>query len=293
MLSTTRLALLAAALFFCSVEAKACFCINPPLPQFYESTAIVFIAKVGARSEIYPGTAKRKYLWTFEISELFKGEITFDALEAPGAGSMCPAALIEGHEYLIFTDPRGRVDGCIHPQPIDRPKNQAWVAVLRAFASGEIPSLTEPWFYSESPTGCTLTHRIVNGDGWLRFKYSFSHVDLFNLRVKFPEQQYIIEGTGRLLIGDMVWTTRPKPNKVSLSGTPEQIIEAEQAYEVLAALEFGTSIRLQASLADDPYSSSYRHRRFPNYPLLEAGTPSPFLGDAPEKFRNCLDPGNL
>ena len=140
------------------------------MPQFYESTAIVFIAKAGVRSEIYPGTAKRKYLWTFEISEVFKGEITFDALEAPGSGSMCPASLIEGHEYLIFTDTRGRVNGCIPPQPIDRPNNQAWVAVLKAFISGEIPSLTEPWVYAESPTRCMLTHMIVNGGGWLHFK---------------------------------------------------------------------------------------------------------------------------
>lgn len=320
MFFVARLALLTVALLLCSVDVEASYCPKRLLPQMYESAAVVFIAKTGEQSEVYAESGETRCVWTFETSEIFKGEITFDVLESEIG--MCRVFVGERYEFLIFTDSSGGIHTCNAALLAGSAKNHPWLAVLREFKSGMISSVTEPWIYYEAPGLCLLSHKIVDGGGRLEFYYRFadayitdgdhrqypypegltlgavigdagphpSHFAGFmNLRVIFPAGRYVAEGTGRLLIGDKIWATKRTNMEAPYAGGYE-FIEAAEANEVLAELESGASIKLQASLTNLP---SYDQKQYPQYPLLEAETPLVFLDDSLEKFRICLSGGNL
>lgn len=302
----------------------ACSCADAPITERFEDAKILLLVKAGPTSRETDEEGREIRNWPFEIIELYKGEPRFDLLWSSGGGASCGAHLGEGQHYLISTGDDGRVGLCSMSRIGSDPTNNDEINVLNAHKYGEIPELTEPWYFSEHTEVCSVTHQFSSGGGYLQFFYRFKkpeHLDtkqyqfpipytapggreirrpiedrgshpssepgFLNLRVRFGSGRHVEEGSARLIVDDQQWRTRRTLMEAPWA-FPYEIIDEEETREVLAALADASSVSATWTLWELP---SYRQKWYPDYPKASTQTSLLFFGDAISKFQECVERG--
>ena len=152
------------ALMPLSMPAAGWECIPFGLKNDYHRSDNVFIASI-TRCQVLDDD---NWSIPFEVKENFKGETTFTSLTPTGAGIGEQSCLELGREYLLFLPKTGKFSRCPRAQLLSGDSNsrpERYAQVLRAFKSGSIPSITEPWLARESDRHCGLSRRLsTRGD---------------------------------------------------------------------------------------------------------------------------------
>ena len=108
-------------------QAKACFCVAPPLDKSFEAAASVFIGEVvqiSGPSDVETGSGVEQfYVVKFFVWEQWKGTKGFEVeLLSPKQRSCFGGPELEiGKKYLIFADPVTVKDGSTKIQGILKP----------------------------------------------------------------------------------------------------------------------------------------------------------------------------
>lgn len=297
---------------FIPIESKACTCAVQPLVQRYEQASVVFVARVGRRSDQFDEIGNSSAEWRFEIDEVLKGDVTFDAL-IPGS---CGWGVAPGETYLLFADKNDAVGACTAGRLSQNDRYRADLDVLRSYRNGDLQTISEPWVFSKRVGACTLSLDMAVGHGSLIFEYRFADAgtpDLMDqqfyydtkerrtvklegvgphpayfagfrrLRVWYPHAHYIVEGTGRLLMGEKEWPTERRNMEAPFAAF--EVVTDSAFNEVLVALRSQSDVELAAEYTDFPYNL----KDYPDFPVIKAAAPNSYRGTAIEEFQTCID----
>jgi hypothetical protein len=297
---------------FLPIESNACTCAVRPLVQRYEQASVVFVASVGIRSDQFDEAGNRSAEWPFEIDEMLKGDVTFDALISGG----CGWGAASGEKYLLFADRNGSVGSCTAGRLSQNDRYRADLDVLRSYRDGDLQTLSEPWVFSKSVGRCTLSLDMTVGHGSLIFEYRFADADapdfrdeqfqydidkrrtvklegvgphpayfagFRRLRIWYPYAHYKVEGTGRLMIGDKEWPAEYQNMEAPIS--PFEVVTDSAFGEIFTAVKSHISVGLAAEYTDFPYNL----KDYPDFPVINAATPQLYRGAAVENFQECMD----
>jgi hypothetical protein len=291
------------------IPAVACSCDARTVADIYDRAQVLALVRVGAMVPLVEADGKRCRTWPLELIETYKGHVTAEWLWSSGDSASCGAHLAAGAHYLISTNDDGYVGLCDVRRLPEDPTTDGEIEVLNAFKAGAIPVLTQPWTFAESNKSCRISHRFPSGRGELRFyfepdtpgrhdarppgenrgiqaAYEPGSVSLF---VGYPFAQYLVEGTGRVIIGAKKWPTRRSLTEASwVSGY--EVVNGKDALEILSELEDASSIAMAWEMHELP---KYMADLWPEYPTGTAETSYVFVGDSIEHFRACLARGGL
>jgi len=292
-------------------ESRACTCVVLPLAKRYEQASVVFVARVGARRDQFDELGNKTPEWPFEVDEVLKGDVTFEVL-TPGG---CGWGVAPGEKYLLFSDKDGAVGTCTAGRLSQSDRYRADLDVLRSYRDGDSRMIAEPWVFGKRAGKCRLSLDMAVGHGSLIFEYRFADATtpdfrgeqfrydinehrtvtlkdigrhpaylagFRRLRIWYPYYRYIVEGTGRLLIGDEEWPTEHEVMEVPVS--PFEVVTDAAFSEALAALRSHDSVALAAEYTDFPYNP----KDYPDFPVIKATTPYSYGGTAIEDFGMCV-----
>ena len=140
---------------FCALphQAIACSCAGSDLQGQYESSQNVFTAVITGANFDEDGNIEAD----FEVTETFKGTISFDKLRTTRGGTSCDTSITVGPEYLLFMGDQGRFGGCSGNRTIIPGTPTPWLDLLRAYQSGATPNLSSPWRSYEHDGTCRLS----------------------------------------------------------------------------------------------------------------------------------------
>ena len=293
-------------------ESSACTCYVRSLAQRYEQASVVFVARVGARSDQFDELGNNTPEWPFEIDEALKGDVTFDVL-IPGD---CGWGVAPGEKYLLFADKNGAVGTCTAGRLSQNDRYRADLDVLRSYRDGDLQTISEPWVFGKRVSMCRLSLDMAVGHGSLIFEYRFADATtpdrgdeqfrydakehrtvtlkdvglhpaylagFRRLRIWYPHYRYKIEDTGRLLIGDKEWPTQHEDMEVPVA--PFEVVTNLAFSEALVALRSHDNVELAAEYTDFPYNLD----DYPEFPVIKATTPHSYRGTAIVKFQRCID----
>lgn len=239
--------------------------------------------------------------WAFEVVELYKGQPKTQVLWSKGSTSTCGAYLDAGNYYVVSPGDDGSVSNCSVSGGVSAPADSPEIQILRAHKDGEIPELTEPWYFWEDSRSCALSHKFASGRGHLKFFFRYREPESMDspqashrnnpslepgylrLSIYFGGGQYIQEGSGRLSVAEQQW-------RMQRAVTPptwpyEHVIDNKVAVEVLAALGQASTVSIVWRLRDLPH---YKRKPYPDYPDARAQTSVMYLTDGISDFRQCI-----
>lgn len=321
--STFLIAALLAAGLSNAPAARACTCWEPRLVQRYEAAKILMLVKVG-RNAAEGDHHAESHAWAFEIIDVYKGVPSFSRLVPDGQG--CGLGLVTGVSFLVATDEYGGTNDCItlRADRYGSPYTSTVIDILRAYESGEISELTEPWTFGETDGYCRLVHPMTSAGGSLHFYYRFRKPEyvettqysyptlapswlidftpaiegqgahpstvpgFMNLRVEFPSGAYVAEHSGRVTIGANEWRTAR--TLMDHPTRPYEVVDEGGAREILAALADASSISIRWTWWGLP---SRERSASADYPDGSSRTDVLYFGDALENFQECVARGVL
>ena len=286
------------------IPAVACSCEARTIADIHDKAQVLVLVRVGAEVPLVEADGKPYRTWPYELIERYKGDLTADWLWTRVRRSSCDMRLAPGAYYLVSTNGDGYVDFCDVRRLPEDPAADGEIKVLNAFRAGTIPALTQPWTFVKSDRSCRISHRFPSGHGELRFYFgadgpehngterldqdramqaSRGPVSL-RLFVRYPFGEYFADGTGRIVIGKREWHTRRIPTETTRASGYE-VVGGEDALEILSELEDASSVAITWEMRELP-----RHlaEQWPEYPVGNAETSRPFVGDSVERFRACL-----
>jgi hypothetical protein len=308
----TRIQIVALVALAFPLGADACTCVIEPLAARYERASIVFVARVAELQDNYAESGTRSVGWSFSTIEALKGDVTFDKLVPDG----CGGRVVEGVEYLIFTDSKGQVGPCTSGQLNQDERFRADLEVLRSYRNGNLQTISEPWVFTKRLGKCGLSLDMALGHGSLMFEYRFADADTRHfrdqqfrydinehrtvklegvgshpahfagfrrLRIWYPYSHYKVEGTGRLTIGSKEWPTEYQHMEAPIS--PFEVVSDSAFADVLAAAKSHDGLGITAEYKNFPYNL----KDYPDFPVIKTATPQFYLGTAIENFEKCID----
>lgn len=268
------------------LSASACSCEARTIADIYDKSQVLVLVRVGAAVPLVEADGKPYRTWPYELIDTYKGQLAADWLWTWASELSCDTHLASGAYYLVSTNDDGYVDFCDARQLPEDPASDGEIKVLKAFRAGVIPVLPQPWTFAEGNRSCRISHRFPYGRGELRFYFGPA---LMSLLVNYPLAEYLVEGTGRVVIGEREWPTRRNLMEAPWTSGYE-VVDEKDTLEILSELEDASSIAIAWEMHQLP---EYMVKMWPGYPAGTAETSYLFLGDAVERFRACLARGAL
>ena len=260
---------------------EACSCEARTVAEIYDKAQVLALVRVGAEVPLVEADGKPYRTWPYQLIDTYKGQLAADWLWTWVRETSCDTRLEKDAYYLLSTNDDGHVDSCDARRLLADPAVDGEIKVLNAFMAGAIPVLTQPWEFAEGKNGCRLSHRFSFGRGDLQFYFEPGLMSLF---VNYPFNEYLVEGTGRVVIGKREWPTRRSLAEAPWASIYETVDEKD-ALEILAQLDDASSIAIAWEMQGLP---EHWARIWPAYPAGTAETAYLFLGDAAERFGACV-----
>ena len=287
--------------------AAACSCEARTVADIHDKAQVLALVRVGSMVPLVEADGKPYRTWPYELINTFKGQLRADWLWTWVSETSCDTHLTAGAYYLVSTNEDGYVEFCDARRLPEDPAADGEIKVLKAFTAGVIPVLTQPWTFTAGKKACRMSHRFAFGRGDLLFYFEPDAPERhairppdevrgmqasyepgsMNLFVSYPFGESLVEGTGRVIIGEREWPTRRTLIDASWASGNE-VLEERDAMEILSELEDASSISIAWEMHELP---EYLAELWPEYPTGTAETSYLFLGDSVERFRACLARG--
>ncbi|NNL95389.1 MAG: hypothetical protein HKO64_07165 [Xanthomonadales bacterium] len=263
-----------------------------------------------------------KKQWTFQLLELFKGTPGFKKLWSRGHEATCGVSLNKGEQYLVSSQPDGKISQCSSARMDKFGFTTARVNALRSALADPDRVISEPVLFLEYDGGCRLFHQLANGGARLNFvfrtkkperiynhQYQFDYpdsedgyrifttakkVDGFHvstqpgylaLQVTFPRGKLVKKGTGHVSVGKLQWATHRTLMEAAYSN-PYEVVEDVHTREILRTMETHREIAINWSYQG---LANWDRFNYPGYPEATSNTPSIYFGSALDQFKACIN----